>query len=385
MNTRNILFFLFILSVRITTAQSTINGSIHSGGVIRTYMLYVPASYSPSKPAPLVFNFHGYSSNNSQQIAYGEFRPIADTAGFLEVLPMGLVTGGNAGFSNFGSVASASVDIDFTSNLIDTLKTLYNINLNRVYSTGMSNGGFMSYDLACFLSTRFAAIASVSGSMVAAHFTACNPGRPVPVMEIHGTTDPTVSYNGTGGILASTDIDTLVKYWVNHDHCNPVPVFTAVPNVNTADNCTAEHYVYNNGNSASTVEFFKIIGGGHAWPGSIYPTSNGNTNEDFNASAEIWRFFNRYSLNTLTGIEALPSEQLSFNLYPNPSSGIFTLTTEKYPNASFRILNTLGETVLEEKIIAPMTVVELSKCAAGLYIIEFKSDDRILCRKFIKQ
>ena len=72
-----------LLFLNISYSQQTINGSITHGGLTRTYILYVPASYSAGTPAPLVFNFHGYTSNATEQMFYGDFRPIADTAGFL--------------------------------------------------------------------------------------------------------------------------------------------------------------------------------------------------------------------------------------------------------------------------------------------------------------
>ena len=119
-----------------------------SGGVARSYILYVPAIYNASQLTPLVFNFHGYGSNNSQQEFYGDFRGIADTANFIIAHPQGLSSGGSAGFSNFGTVASASGDINFTKDMIDTISAHFNINPCKIYSTGFSNGCFMSHDLA---------------------------------------------------------------------------------------------------------------------------------------------------------------------------------------------------------------------------------------------
>lgn len=365
-----LLIFCFVCAT--VKSQTTINGTITSGGIIRTYILYVPAMYNAANPTPLVFNFHGYGSNSQQQMYYGDFRGIADTANFIIVHPQGLSSGGNTGWNNFGTVASASIDLNFVSDLIDTLSAQYNINSTRIYSTGMSNGGFMSYDLACFLSSRFAAIASVTGSMMPSHVSACNPSHPLPVMQIHGTTDPTVSYNGAS--IGSTHIDSLVKFWVNFNNCNSTPVFTPVPNISTTDNCTAEHYVYNGGNAGSTVEFFKIINGGHSWPGSVYPVSS-NTNKDFNASKEIWRFFCRY--NSATGINKM--EKINDVLvYPNPSNGMFNVEVEDFINTSIVIFNSLGEKITEEKLNSNSTSINISSCSKGIYFYQLKNANGIV-------
>ena len=208
------IFFAILLIfslISITRGQTTINGSFVFEGATRTYRLYIPASYNPSAPAPLLFNLHGYGSNNVEQELYGDFRPISDTAGFIITHPNGTVDqSGNRFWNTFGN--SSVNDLGFLSALIDTISAGYSIDSGRIYSTGMSNGGFMSYELACFLSHRITAIASVTGSMIWLKLQTCNPQHPTPVMQIHGTADLTVPYAGN---FAFVHIDTLVKYWVN--------------------------------------------------------------------------------------------------------------------------------------------------------------------------
>ena len=162
-------------------------------GIRRSYPIYVPASYSPSVVAPMVLNFHGYTSNAFEQMFYGDFRAIADTAGFLLVMPDGTDDATGTTYWNSGKEGTV-YDIGFTSELIDQIAASCKMNLNRVYSTGMQNGGFMSYTLACSLSNRIAAIASVTGSMNVGQDLTCNAQHPTPVMEIHGTSDAMVPY-----------------------------------------------------------------------------------------------------------------------------------------------------------------------------------------------
>ncbi len=311
------IFLLCLAATAVLPAQTTVNGTIQSGGLTRDYLLYVPAVYNSATAVPLVINLHGYTSNNLAQEFYGDFRPIADTANFLIVHPNGTMDAqGNRFWNTFGGPSTVD-DVAFISGLIDSLRTVYNIDPNRIYSTGMSNGGFMSYALACELNDRIAAIASVTGSMIAPNLAACHPARPVPVMEIHGTADNTVPYNGSAA-TGFVSIPTLVAAWVAFNHCNPTPAVTQIPNTNTADGSTVEHYVYTGGDLGSTVEHYKIMGGGHTWPGAIF--NIGVTNQDINASREIWRFFRQYQLDQLTAVQESLATVDSWSAFPNPVS-----------------------------------------------------------------
>ena len=301
------LILLIICLPLFTLGQQTINASINHGGITRDYILYVPNSYVTGNQVPLVFNFHGYSSNATQQMWYGDFRAIADTAGFIIVHPEGTLDNSGVTHWNVGWGGSTVNDINFTSTLIDSIASEYSINLDRVYSTGMSNGGFMSYQLACELSDRIAAIASVTGSMNLGWFNSCNPSHPMPVMEIHGTLDPTVPYNASS---FTESIPNIMDFWENFNNCNSTAIVTNVPNTNTADGCTAEHQIWENGSNGVAVEHYKIIDGEHSWPGALFP--NGITNQDINGVEKIWEFFNNYDINGLihpTNIKNITTEK----------------------------------------------------------------------------
>ena len=254
---------LFFLSIPLLSlSQQITEDTIFHDGINRSYILYVPDSYSADQPASLVLNLHGYGMNAGEQMIYSNFYPIADDKGFILVHPQGTqdVVGSQFWNSGSGGQESNIDDVGFLSNLIDTLSDQYNI--DRVYSTGMSNGGFMSYRLACDLSHKIAAIASVTGSMTDFQLNACIPNQAVPTMQIHGTTDLVVPYEGNSmmGVVA---IEDVVSYWVSVNQCETDPIITDVPDINMFDLCQAEHYVYENGVNGNSVEFYKIINGGH--------------------------------------------------------------------------------------------------------------------------
>jgi polyhydroxybutyrate depolymerase len=366
---QKLLLPLFLLITLFSGAQVTVIDSIMSGGVYRNYRLYIPAAYNGSSAWPLIFNIHGYTSNASQEQLYTNFGPIADTAHFLMVYPNATVYNGQPTWnSGFGMPVN---DIGFLSNLIDSLDLTYNIDLNRVYSCGMSNGGYMSHTLACALSNRIAAVASVTGTMTPSQKSTCSPGRPVPVMQIHGTNDGTVPFYGSAYSIA---IDSVVKYWRVNNGCNPTPVFNAVPNINTSDGCTADHFVYNGGSMGSSVEFYRINGGGHTWP-FTYPI--GTTCQDFNASEKIWLFFRKYTLSQFVGVEEL-SAQKEIRMYPNPADGYLTIEGE---NISSVIIMDLNGRMISHTGKKQIDVSGLSK---GVYSVIIISGENRVVKKMVK-
>lgn len=329
--------FLFVCFIGIPIglkAQSTVLGTLISNGITREYRIYVPASYSSAHAVPLLLNLHGYTSNGAFQEYYGDFRAIADTANFLIVHPNGTFDAAGERFWNTWVPPGNGVDdVKFLSDLLTLVQSRYSVDPERIYSTGMSNGGFMSYELACQLSSRIAAIASVTGSILPSRLNVCTPLHPVPILEIHGTADYVVPYNSTW----YTSIPSVLDYWVRFNGCSPIPVITNVPNTDTTDACTAVRYQYGGGRAGSVVEHYRIVGGGHSWPGA--PTNNNAvTNRDINASKEIWRFLRRYRLNQLNTLLSTSSSgalgKVDVKTYPNPVEDVLTIASGKMLQAN---------------------------------------------------
>jgi polyhydroxybutyrate depolymerase len=377
---RILLAVLFIVAAQFVFAQTVVKTITHDG-LQRSYRLYVPSIYDGNESVPLLLNLHGYGSDAFQQEIYGDFRPIADTANFILIHPDGTndMTG-TAFWNAFGAPTETVDDIGFLSALIDTLAEDYNIDLNRVYSTGMSNGGFMSYTLACQLSERIAAIASVTGTMVTPNLNACNCQHPMPVMQIHGTMDPTVPYNGNAqGFVA---VEDLVDYWVDFNNCNPTAVETAVPDIDMTDACTADQFVYSGGTNGASVELFRVNGGAHTWPGTNpFFATLGVTNQDFSASVEIWRFFSQYTLSQLVSIRETRITEKSFSLFPNPSDGQFSVRFESSTHANIQVFNALGKLVLNET--SQSQIVNLELLEPGIYFAQVETGEGIFTEKLV--
>ncbi|NVO83422.1 extracellular catalytic domain type 1 short-chain-length polyhydroxyalkanoate depolymerase [Hymenobacter terrestris] len=366
-------------------AQQTITGSIRFEGTVRDYRLYVPRAYDSTKAVPLLLNLHGFGSNNVEQEQYGDFRAIADTANFLVVHPNGTVGSNGQRFWNtfLPYAAGGPDDVGFLSALIDSISASYRVNQQRLYSTGMSNGGFMSYELACRLNSRIAAIASVTGSMISSHLDACAPVRAVPVLEIHGTADGTVPYQGNGLFVP---IPELVAAWAQRNGCNPTPVITPIPDINTTDGSTAERQVFSGGRNGSVVEHYRIIGGGHTWPGA--PINIGVTNRDINASQVIWRFLRRYQLSGLVTSTTARFNSAELLVSPNPTRGQVSVrsTLGALQASQVRVSDAAGRTVPATFRRGPDGSLLLSTAgwAAGSYWLQAEVKGRLLYRQLLK-
>ncbi|HXU27646.1 MAG TPA: T9SS type A sorting domain-containing protein, partial [Bacteroidia bacterium] len=239
---------------------------------------------------------------------------------------------------------------------------------------------------ACFLSSRFAAVASVAGGMIASHANACKPVHPVPAMVIHGTEDTDVPYGGGGDSATFLAVDTVVKLWVGINNCPSNPITSAIPNTNISDNCTAYHYVYANGTGKSSVELYQVKDGGHTWPGSAYELPHNNTNMDFSASKEIWRFFRQYCLSALYTIDKIEKEALDFNLYPNPTNGLLNFSLNKPSDdlLQIEVFDILGNLVLHQKTANNFIAVD--ELTTGIYFLHLKQNNKNLATvKFIKE
>lgn len=344
----------------------------------RNFIVHVPPSYTAGDHLPMVFNLHGYTSNAIQQQFYSGMDATADANNFIVVYPNGLANAWNSGFAPPYN-GTFPDDVGFISKIIDTMYSMYGIDLARVYSCGMSNGGFQSYRLACDLENRIAAIASVTGSMTATMTSNCTLSRRVPVLEIHGTMDPTVNYYGGGGITSTEDV---IDFWVDKNSCSVVNDTTDVPNTNTGDNCTVQQIKYRSCNSGVQVWLFKVINGAHTWPGSSITI--GTTNQDINASQEIWDFFNQYTINgPVTGVEEVKAK-VELNVFPNPANNLLNIEASESIK-QVTVYNLLGEKVLSRTLNSSNTQLNIADLYSGIYMMSIQAGGSTYTKRFTKE
>lgn len=270
------------------------SGSIISNGKKRSYLLYVPRSYSPQKPTPLVISLHGFKDYPARQMRKSGWNRLAEKEGFLVVYPWGGGIPAAWQLYNYKDpLQNPTQDILFISDLIDHLESRFNIDPSRIYANGLSNGGGMSVALACTLSERIAAV----GSVVGAYFyplESCQPARPVALIAIHGTADKLVAYHGGSSERFDypfPSIPAFMKNFALKNGCNPNPVGREIN-----DNVHSTHYP-----GKADVVLYTIEGGEHAWPvGKRLPRwLAGNASTAIDATQVLWEFFKTHPLSRI--------------------------------------------------------------------------------------
>jgi polyhydroxybutyrate depolymerase len=208
-----------------TTADLT-EASTVDPTVDRPYEVFVPSSYDEADAAPLVLLLHGYTSTGDVQEGYFGFQVLAEERGFLYVHPDGTKDAAGNQFWNATDaccdLASAGVDDSaYLLSIIEQVQADYNVDPKRIYLAGHSNGGFMSYRMACDHADKVAAIVSVAGATFNDP-AACDPSEPVSVLQVHGTDDATIGYEG--GVIrlrnaSYPSADTTRATWAAYNGC----------------------------------------------------------------------------------------------------------------------------------------------------------------------
>ncbi len=253
---------------------------ILSGGTARHFLLHVPPSYNGS-PIPLVFNFHGYGSNSTQEQNLSGMSQKADEAGFIVVYPDGLVsypeTVRQAWYTGPGE--QGDTDRQFVRDLIEYLSGMYTIDPKRIYATGISNGGGMTDRMACDLADVIASVAPVAGAFSLRED--CNPSRAVPVLAFHGLDDHITSYAGDEPY--APPIEDWAAGWARRNECISGPELSA-----PVDTVTVRTWTGCKENA--DVILYTLEDHGHSWPGSsIMPGSI--TSQAVDATDVMWDFF----------------------------------------------------------------------------------------------
>ena len=191
----------------------------------RPFDVFVPSSYAKGTAMPLVVLLHGYGATGAIQDAYFGVQALAESEGFLYVHPTGTTNSLGKPFWNATDACCGSQstvdDVAYLTGILDSVSAQYDVDPKRIYFMGHSNGGFMSYRMACELSGRVAAIASMAGATFL-DATKCNPSEPVSVLQVHGTADETIAYAGgaTKGIgVRYPGAEQSVATWATYDSC----------------------------------------------------------------------------------------------------------------------------------------------------------------------
>lgn len=275
--------------VKVADTSRAVSKSFSYDDLNRSYITYVPNTYDETEKFPVLLNFHGFSGDAEYHLAETNMHYAAHSKKFLLVYPQGALLDGEPHWNPCLPSNDNKSDVDdlgFVEAMLNQVSTDYFVDTNKVYAVGYSNGGMMSYGLAMHKSDLITAFGSVSGTMLDC---AEEPAHPMPVIVMHGTNDETLPYNGD---TYYASIESSLEYWNSFNNTDETPEVTSASDVGEKGSfIEIERYKYGNGDRGSSVEHYKMIGGGHDWFNLSF---NGQSTNNI-----LLNFFSQYNLNTL--------------------------------------------------------------------------------------
>ncbi len=283
--------------------NTLIEETVTSEGMDRQFYIHVPKGYDHSARLPLVICFHGGFALGARMDSLTGFETLSDQQGFLLVYPQGINRHWNDGRNIDGH--DRYNDVQFFQDMLAHLERRWNIDPQRVYVAGISNGGFFAQYLSLLLPTKIAACASVAAPLPDIIHNTRKPLKPMSVIYFLGMSDPLVPFRGgpihyksfhdRGSVMSAAD---STQFWVKGNRCNEAPRTLELPDLDPNDGTRVKYAQFSGGRGGSEVVVYGIEGGGHTWPGGRQYASEGTvgkTSRDINASEIIWEFFKNHS------------------------------------------------------------------------------------------
>ncbi len=258
--------------------------TVLSSGIERTAVIDVPSAKAGQR-LPVLVGLHGAGAKFFQ--TYSGYTELADAEGFIAVYPNPIDKEDGHTYWNINDHQpdGGPADVQFIADLLDYLESHLCIDTSRIYAAGVSNGGGMAARLACELSERFAAFASIAGGY--SSLPPCHPTNPVSVIEVHGTADTVVPYNGDPRDGGAGAVWPWLWAWHEHDGCRGVPAVSRIaPRV--------ERYEWSDCAEGAAVEHLEIYGGGHQLPGGL--PSDAGQSSTISAAWLTWAFLRQHQL-----------------------------------------------------------------------------------------
>ncbi|MDG1502639.1 MAG: PHB depolymerase family esterase, partial [Ulvibacter sp.] len=311
---------LLIFSILFTLKIQAQYTDFEHDGLTRQYIYYEPENLN--QQMPLVFVMHGYTGDANSIRNYSQMNDFADQYGFAVCYPRGTVDGGGNRFWNVGYAFHPNETVDdvgYLTQLAQYLQQSNGLNPDYTFATGMSNGGEMCYMLACQGYDTFKAVAPVAGMILQDILDDCDAAPGIPVFEIHGSQDGVTPLAGdpdnNDGWGSYPSIADTIDYFVEKNGCTTL-IEGSVPNTDTSDGSFIVSEKYINGVNENEVWYYKVVGGGHDWPGS-------SGNMDIEAGEQAWLFFQNYIDNNVVVLDL--DAAVSVNV-PETSCGDTTIT-----------------------------------------------------------
>tara|TARA_B110000211_G_scaffold63361_1_gene72587 strand:- start:614 stop:1813 length:1200 start_codon:yes stop_codon:yes gene_type:complete len=372
-----LIILVFVLFYSYNKAQAQYIEFEHDG-IDRQYIYYEPVDLN--EQMPLVIVMHGFGGDANDIRNYSEMNQFANQYGFAVCYPRGTTDSEGYRFWNVGYAFHQNETIDdvgFLTELVGYLQLTHGLNPDYTFATGMSNGGEMCYMLACQAYDTFKAVAPVAGMILQDILDECDNSPPIPLFEIHGSQDSVTPISGdpnnNDGWGAYPSIPFTIDYFSEKNECT-LMVTETLPNTDTSDGSYVLSEKHLNGINNNEVWFYKVVGGGHDWPGAW-------GNMDINAGEEAWLFFQNHIDNTLS-LPNFKDLENTIRVFPNPTSNVINIETNNRLELFEVILyNTLGVNLNLKSTDGFLDVTHLN---TGIYLLSIKTSKGTITKQIVK-
>lgn len=382
-------FILILLAMMAFSLNAQTMKTITWDGQERQYLEYVPSSYSDAEATPVLFMLHGMGDDINNFFTATRIQNVAEEQGWIVVCPQALefnYTIPMLGSQNFGAcwnvgstvpvefnmygvpfnfdvtVSEGVDDEGFLLAALEATKAEYNVDQDKIFFAGFSLGGFMSHRMAINHGDIINSIAAVSG-VIGNDLTDLTPIANVNVLQIFGTSDEMISYDGgmislqsLGSYNLGLPVEQTVEYWRAFNQCDETPIVEQYPDT-YEDGMTFEMYQYLNGTNDARVAFIKVYNGNHNW---YFGEQN-----DIDYNTEIVKFFT----NTIDVTDVAETTNETLTVYPNPAQDFINVGKEKVC-----VYDLCGKLVMQGS-----GRIDVSSLPEGMYFVQSENS----CSKLI--
>lgn len=381
---RGLLTVTLILLLGTNAIAQTPRRNMLWDGIQREYLMHIPTQHAAGDPLPVLFFLHGLGGDISRYDSWYDLQAVSDRYGWIIVLPQALPCSLEyMGYPfDLGSTWNAGIevsagelhyalnsDIDdagFLMALFDTIDSQYTVDRDSLFISGISMGGFMTHRMAIEHGDLIAGFCAING-LISLPYIDRQPVVPVNIMQIHGTNDEVISYDGylvnipiIGPIRIGLSVDSVVDYWVGYDHCTTTPIIDSLPD-RIDDGMRFVRHTYEGGENNTRVQFLKVFGGEHEWyaDDQLY---------DVDYMVEMHDFFSRQQQH-FSAINDTPYSNLhaSLSVYPNPATNCVSIIAEQPTEIS--VFNIQGKHISSHRIEAGHNTLDITSLRSGIYLL----------------
>ncbi len=388
-------FLILGLWIGDSIAQQNIKDSLVHQGFIRQYTIHLPPNYANLDTLPLVIFLHGGSGNAQSAQNFTQLNPVSNQAPFMVAYPQGYALANGGGFTwadGRGTSADRQQidDLGFIEKMMDQVLDKFDVNPDRVYLAGFSNGGFLTQRIACAYGERFAAIASLGSTMDVNLRASCQPTEPLPTLILTGTADPLVPYEGgemNGNVVDIVSTTEVLAFWREQNNCQTMLDTVDLPDIDTTDHSTVSTLGFTDCDCQAEVSHIRINGGGHTWPGVeivSYEALAGETNEDIHASEVLWDFFKQHrrcrQLTSANNHHMSPT----WKVYPNPTQGQVRVQTQS-PIKQVVVYTMQGKMLHKRELNTFTFTLNMEEEPPGTYLLRIWQQDGLVAQRLIEK